>query len=794
MNLTVNGRQVTVDDGFRDLPREEQEAVVDRIAEGMPSDAPQPSGILRGAAHGASELVEGVKETGKRVMGIGSGRTKEDAGYVPADVFKPSVSGYGQIVAQSAPGLIADVGAGAAGARIGKTFGAKGTLLGALIGAGLSGFTRTAGDTVKEATEARTGDANSEQTSGDTARGVATAAAANAAGALLPTRFIPGMNNVTGVGAKGISEAAKRWAGTTALGGVGSGVSDVITQAGTTAGTDKGLTVDPERALRAAAEGSLTAGTLSTPKAATDAGRAAGMSKFGGENEAASHAVATRLEAAAEKGLGKGKNDAAAFGIMSDDLKTELRGTAKNIDGLSPEATNALERVQSGKNITAKEVSLLERETSNHPDGANAGFLARQMFVAQQLQKRGSYSEGQWSGGISGAMDSRISRMLNPVVVGTGIGGTMLGAHFAGMMAPAFLGGATGLYLGARVLDSATGMRSPASTFAQHFADRQQQVRMQPTQQQAAPAAPDAAATAQADANYKAMVQQAHGENDQRDANYKANVEQAFSENAARNAALLDATKQDNANLKANVSQALSENTARDKLATLALKQRNADFKANQVQAGSENTARDKAEKDARTASEKAQAKAEKAAKAAETAVAKAALAKARVEQQAVKDAAKVEAAKVKAAAAAVKATKITKAKGEQPKVEAPPPPPEAEYSPIPESELTRKGVPFDQVVQRELEDYNPAMRKVYGKVIRNKRDALVNNLEPIANNASDADSVLVGKLYHELDHIRASKPHEARRSIKFWTAKMAPETRAAVENAIPALMRHWKE
>jgi uncharacterized protein YoaH (UPF0181 family) len=31
MNLTINGRQVTVDDSFRNLSREEQDATVERL-------------------------------------------------------------------------------------------------------------------------------------------------------------------------------------------------------------------------------------------------------------------------------------------------------------------------------------------------------------------------------------------------------------------------------------------------------------------------------------------------------------------------------------------------------------------------------------------------------------------------------------------------------------------------------------------------------------------------------------------------------------------------------------------
>jgi hypothetical protein len=82
MNLTINGRQVTVDDSFRDLPREDQEAAVEHIADSMPKK--EASGVAAGAIHGALEPIHGAAETLKRFAGVGPGRQDYDPNYVPA--------------------------------------------------------------------------------------------------------------------------------------------------------------------------------------------------------------------------------------------------------------------------------------------------------------------------------------------------------------------------------------------------------------------------------------------------------------------------------------------------------------------------------------------------------------------------------------------------------------------------------------------------------------------------------------------------------------------------------------
>jgi hypothetical protein len=707
-----------------------------------------------GVGQGFREMYQGGKETAQQVAGVGPGRGPADPNYTPADPY--NIRDWPKLVGEQLPGLTSGVAAGYAASKAVKGSKRAQALAGLLAGTGV-GMGITTGDTIAERTKARTGDENAESSLTDKVVGGGTAAAASMAQAALPTRFIPGLTNYAGrVGLKGAGDAITRGAATVGVGGAGNLVGDLVTQAGTTAGTEQGLTIDPKRAGAALITGAVTGAAGATPKVASDMARAGLLRKYGGKNQQATENYATRLETAGEGKLGSATVDAEAQKNTVKDIRTELSGAIKNVrDQIAPseDVNNVLTRASEGQRLSAKDVDLLDRSLSAAPDGKNAAFLARTLHVAQMNQKRGSYSDERWAGGISGATEDRIRRL--PLVAGAGALAGMTGAHLAGMASPQFAGAAFGLYGGAYLLDKMTGLRSPAKTMADHFANRDAALRLagkappdddndpntigpwspkpknaySPTGQRA-PQAPEGGAQGpwgerplpqqsvpqtgpsappvnpQADANYKAMVQQAFGENDQRDANYKAMVEQAFSENAARNAALLNATKQDNANFKVNVAQASSENKARDMMAAMALKQDNAnykanvqqafsenktgnaDFRANQVQAESENrdlnrsaaddakaeaqqareaqraedrAAREQAKQEAKaqTAAQRAQAQAERAARVAQAAAAKAEQAKAKeaakLELVKAREAAKVETAKAKLAAIALK-------------------------------------------------------------------------------------------------------------------------------------------
>lgn len=489
--LNINGRAVTVDDSFLSLSREDQDATVDEIAKSLPSDKKEPS-VADGLAHGLAEVPRGLASTAKRYAGVGDGGKQfEQPNYEPADVthgsWNPLNWDYTQVprkIAEMAPSTVAGMPLAAAGASAGKkAAGAKGALIGGLAGGALASLGLTAGDTAKERAVSRTGDQNAEPDTNDLVRGGATAALASIPGALIHTR-IP-LPKAT-VGLPGVAAAATRAAATPVVGGAGAVAQDAITQAGTTG------TVDPSRLPEAFASGAAATAPYIAPRAASDTLQAATMGKFGGTNAEATKNYATRLQDTGIE-LGNAKRDAQAHEMVKADLRNELADAAKNVRSqkqIDADTDNALQRAQSGAALSDKDVETIRQGVAGTADGDNAAHLAHTMRVAQMAEGQGSYGKDGWAGGISGTLDKNLGYMLNPTrIIGGGIA-SLAGMHLLGLSNPMFAGSVAGGYLASRVLDGTLGTRSPAATFAQHFADRSAQLRIPPTQQAAPPQPP----------------------------------------------------------------------------------------------------------------------------------------------------------------------------------------------------------------------------------------------------------------------------------------------------------------
>lgn len=463
-------------------------------------EKPAPSGVLAGAVHGVKELVSGDSETAKQFMGVGKGGDKPDPNYVPANITNGSVNplnwNYSQIpqkIAEQAPGLGQDILAATAAAKTTKGLGAgaKMSALAGLAGGALSAWQRTAGSTAKEAAAERTGNPDAEPETQDKVRGGLTAAASSAVGSVNPLRFVPGTNKIATVGAQGALDAAKKYLTTAAVGAGAGAASDATTQAGLTVGTDKGLTIDPARTLEAGAGGMFTSAAMAAPRGTADVARASSLREFGGANAEATKNYATRLQTAGDGNLGNSKVDRTSHENVKSDIQNELSDAARNVRRdvpLAPDVDNALQRAQTGKPLTPTDIATIESGTAAATDGANAAYLARTMRVAQLAQERGSYGDKGWAGGISGVMDKNLGFLLNPVRLAGGTVATALGMHLLGLSNPLLAGSVAGAYGGARMLDGVAGVRSPAKTFAEHFADSTARLRMPQTPQ--APAAP----------------------------------------------------------------------------------------------------------------------------------------------------------------------------------------------------------------------------------------------------------------------------------------------------------------
>jgi hypothetical protein len=812
--------------------------------------APEPSGALAGAKHGVAQVAHGIAETAKQNFGLGDGFDKRDPNYVPADPYKPSQ--WGQLIAENVPSMGAAIAGGKAAAAMAP---GKFKIPAALLGATGLGWLMSSGDTIKERAA---NNGHEEPSTTDKVIGNLTAGAGAAASAVPAARLVPGLNKVAGAGGQAAASALTKALTTVGSGVAGGAASDLASQVGTTAGTDQGLTVDPSRVGGAAITGGVTSGALAAPALGGDLVRAGTLRKYIGENEAASKNYATRLETAGNGDLGNAKADEGAHQRVVADLKNELGTAASNVGkqvSLSQEAQNTLSALQRGEKVTPAEIARIDSETAGAPDGANTALLARTLHVADMAAERGGHSNRGWAGGLSGVMDKNLGFLLNPARLAGGAAATALGMHLLGTSNPLFGGALAGTYGAARMVDNLTGMRSPAKTFAEHFADRNAQLRVPTQQTPAPPAPPPPSGQAQGPWGPKPLPQQSVPQQAAPQAPQAAPASfdplivqtmahAALMQKAQPPAPEPQAPQIDPLNLPTSITKTaknimgghakvqeirekeqartavaglqsplveeapldVTQNPMVGKRASQLVSAANALRKYTgadvaereqaqaEAQAAREEKAAAKAAEREKTATERAQAMADRAKIKAEAAAVKA-------QQVAQREAHKAELAKAKIEAkAATDKVKAAAAKVKAPKPEpkaapeAPKEAPQAEatYEPISDDLLTRRGLSDDQVSAREVADYAPGLRDKYAKNIKFRRSTLRNRLEEVAGDANDVDSSAIGKLYHQIDHSHSQK--DVQRHLAHWTAKMDPATKQAIHAAVAPLLKLWKE
>ncbi|MGM5019202.1 hypothetical protein [Tardiphaga sp. 367_B4_N1_1] len=486
--------QIGLEDGRSlHIEADSQEAALAGVQHFLGQKPAEPSGAAAGFAKGTEDIANGVKETAKQYLGVGQGAEKpSDPNYVPAEVingFNPLKWNYDQLpqkVAEVAPGLAETAASAMAGSKVGSIAGIRGRFLGGLAGAAGSIWANNAGQSAKADAVRRTGDPNAEPDTGDKTRAGLTEAASALAQSAGPMRFIPGGSAAKAVGAAGLKQAAERWLGTTAVAGASGGAADAISQIGNTIGTDKGVQFDPSRTADAAIGNAGAAALMGAPRGAADAYTAARQRVFGGANADATSAYFNRLQQnAGSDGLGKAKNDFDAH----ENTKTNLRNELQAVDDTAfPQDTqNTMALARSGKPLTEDHVKSVE---ASDPQ---AGYLARQLYVAQQAEQFGSLdrASGSWAGGLSGLADKYAVRPFKSHALISGAAG-LTGVHMLGSYAAPTLASAAGVYLGARAVDNLTGMRSPAKGMAERFVDQNVPTRLGPPPAPTPPPQPSA--------------------------------------------------------------------------------------------------------------------------------------------------------------------------------------------------------------------------------------------------------------------------------------------------------------
>lgn len=442
----------------------------------------EPSGVAAGFAHGAEEIGRGIQQTAKTYADIGNGPdAPSDPGFVPAHVingWNPLKWNYGQLpqkIAEAAPGLAETAASSMAGAKIGGMAGIRGRILGGLAGAAAPYVLNNAGNDAKANAERRTGDANAEPSTADKVRAGVTDTAAGLVQGIGPMRFIPGGAVTKAVGTAGLKQAAKKYITTIGDNALGGAAGDLTQQIGNTIGTDKGTQVDLSRTADAAIGNAGAAALMGAPRAIADTHTAVSQRVFGGDNADATAAYFNRLKQnAGADGLGKNaKADYNAHENTVANLKKELQ--AVDPSGMDQDTRNTLSLASGDKPLTPDHVKQIEQADPE------AGFLARQLHVAQQAENFGSYdrASGQWAGGLSGMADKHVVQTIKRHAAISGLAG-LAGITLHGSYALPTLGGAAGAYIGSRLIDNLTGMRSPAKGLAEKFVDNNVPTRLAP--------------------------------------------------------------------------------------------------------------------------------------------------------------------------------------------------------------------------------------------------------------------------------------------------------------------------
>lgn len=459
--------------------------------------------IINAPAAGASALVSGVGKTLKNLGATETGAALEATGAKlgPGPRYKSggedfmNKGGEGfnwsaapRAVVEGAPGLAADIAA----AKIGSRFGG---VPGMVIGGLGSYMLRSTGETQNKRAAEHTGNPNAEPTTEDKLMGAGTSAVEGAINAIPLGRFV-NPAKISGVGLKGVGETALEVGKRAGLEGVTSGAQSAVNQAGTTIDTPGGVRVDGKQVLGDAILGAGTGGAMSTGHAIKGTVAATKFRDMGGDNTVHSEAVANRVLARVggdAEALNNPKESYRAVTEVHSDIRNELSAATKGLD-LSPDASNAVERAKSGGKLTGDDLKAID-STGN--DGVIA--LARQANVLNTLTSKGQL-DSRRERFAGGAAEKVRSVILNHPYATLGAGGAAaaLGKGAAGIdslvaaapgLAATGLAGAGG-YLALSRAEKALGIRSPAKSFVEKFANGQTPVRPAVTPEVRAPQNP----------------------------------------------------------------------------------------------------------------------------------------------------------------------------------------------------------------------------------------------------------------------------------------------------------------
>lgn len=495
--LTVAGHDVTVGDDFLKLSPEDQQSMVNHIAQHLPAEkSDEPSGIVAGFQHGAADLARGdastIGLTGATTPTLDAAAAISDPKnykgasliregghwYNPAD-YQPSA--IPQILAEQAPGLTQDASAGYLAGKAGALKGPRAAAIAAMGGFAGSALLRTFGPGAHANADARTGTPNSPVETQDLTREVGKQAVE------LPLNMVGGGRILNG--GKLAGTALEKYLKTVGIEAGTGAANDIVDQAATTAGSKDGLNVDLNRTATSALTRAAGSSVLVAPRLASETAANAKYGKIEADpdQQLAAQALAKRQLLIADGRnlvgqLGGTKVAAEAVNGAHTDVHSELADATKGED-LSQDNTNTLSRINSGDKVNPSAVTALASEAS--PETMH---LARQAMLSRELRASGNISDNSFTGGLGGAMEN-LPIIRTPIKAAVTTGGAALAgalgvpgvAHAVGAVALPAAAAATGTYALARLADRLTGSRSPAQSFQDRFGGTDAPVRLDAT-------------------------------------------------------------------------------------------------------------------------------------------------------------------------------------------------------------------------------------------------------------------------------------------------------------------------
>lgn len=459
---------------------QDSQGVLEKSAKALQYGGAQAAVGLGRTAHwlGEASGIDIAKSAGQVLTDVGKGMAPE--GYRPAhaDFMDPKASdrgmgGYGwgylpRMILEGTPGLVMDIGAGAL--------------------AGPGGFMASnASRGFGPAIDARVENNGGREASGSD---YAIAAGSSALQAYLNRLGLsPALSGVTkGAGMGAIAQIPGQVAKAAAVDAASGGVGAVVDRAAVTAGTDKGLTIDPHEALGSAAASGATAGALRTLRGVGDVTNAI---RYADMDPAVAGRLATRIERLGIEPDGP-EQAYKAVKIAEDTLSSE-RSRAKNdyVTNVGREGRSKAEPLmdsaqailgQGGK-LTDDHFADLREALSDNPHGQRYLSAIEEHNALNDLKTKGRFEDGYFAGGLSGsafAEDSvnPASWFRNPTKRAIGTTAAMIGmgteleairSLAAPVAAAKMLALQGAAYGGVRALDGITGSRNPVREFTGRF-------------------------------------------------------------------------------------------------------------------------------------------------------------------------------------------------------------------------------------------------------------------------------------------------------------------------------------